>query len=287
MFAIRHILFPVDFSERSHSTVPFVATKARDFGAKVTMLAVVRPVIITGMEGASGVFAEPEELRFAVQSRLDEFAPNEFEGVTVERIAVVGDPADAIVEFVRLHQVDLVMMPTHGYGPFRRLLLGSVTAKVLHDVACPVWTDAHIETTAKHYQSRPLAILCAVDDSPRALDVMRWAGALAQQFGAKLHLVHTVPGTGTFLEAELGVEVELAMRERLEQKVKDLRKEAGIQATIHVAAGDVADRVRAEAERFNADLLVIGRGVLHETLGRLRTHAHSIIRHSPCPVISI
>ena len=76
MFAIRHILFPVDFSERSHSTVPFVATKARDFGAKVTMLAVVRSVIITGMEGASGVFAEPEELRFAVQSRLDEFAPN-------------------------------------------------------------------------------------------------------------------------------------------------------------------------------------------------------------------
>lgn len=287
MLAIRHILFPVDFSERSQATVPFVAAKARDFGARVTMLAVVRPVILTGMEAASAAFVDPEELRFAVQSRLDEFATDAFEGVTVERKAVVGDPADAIVEFVNLHQVDLVMMPTHGYGPFRRLLLGSVTAKVLHDVPCPVWTDAHVETTSKHYQSQPKAILCAVDDSPRAVEVMKWAGALAQQVGAKLHLVHTVPGTGTFLEAELGVEVELAMRERLEQKLEDIRKQAGIQATIHVAAGDVADRVRAEAERFNADLLVIGRGVMHEALGRLRTHAHSIIRHSPCPVISI
>ena len=74
---------------------------------------------------------------------------------------------------------------------------------------------------------------------------------------------------------------------RMEKKLDDIRKRAGIETTIHVAAGEVADRVRAEAERFNSDLLVIGRGVLHEKLGRLRTHAHSIIRHAPCPVISI
>ncbi len=287
MLSIRHILFPVDFSDRCHTAIPFVVAKARDFGAKVTMLAVVRPVVLTGMEAASATFVDPEELRFAVQGRLDEFATEAFAGIEVERIAVVGDPADAVVEFAKNHAVDLVMMPTHGYGPFRRLLLGSVTAKVLHDVGCPVWTDAHIEDTATHYHLKPRAILCAVDDSPRAVEVMKWAGELAKHQGAKLHLVHTVPGTGTFLEAELGVEVELAMRERLEKKLDDMRRAAGVEATIHVAAGDIADRVRAEAERFNADLLVIGRGVLHETLGRLRTHAHSIIRHAPCPVISI
>jgi hypothetical protein len=41
---------------------------------------------------------------------------------------------------------DLIMMPTYGMGSFRRHLIGSVTAKVLHDVACPVWTAAHVET---------------------------------------------------------------------------------------------------------------------------------------------
>lgn len=287
MLSIRHILFPVDFSDRSYATVPYVAAKARDFGAKVSMLAVVRPVILTGMEAASAAFVDPEELRFAVQSRLDEFAPDAFEGVDLERIAVVGDPADAIIEFAHLHQTDLIMMPTHGYGPFRRLLLGSVTAKVLHDVSCPVWTDAHVEHTPAHYHLKSRAILCAVDDSPRALEVMKWAAELSRHMGAKLHMVHVVPGTGTFLEAELGVEVELSMRDRMEKKLDDIRKRAGIETTIHVAAGEVADRVRAEAERFNSDLLVIGRGVLHEKLGRLRTHAHSIIRHAPCPVISI
>jgi nucleotide-binding universal stress UspA family protein len=42
-----------------------------------------------------------------------------------------------------------------------------------------------------------------------------------------------------------------------------------------------------EADTTSPDLIVIGRGVLHETLGRLRTHAYGIIRHAPCPVLSV
>ena len=36
-------------------------------------------------------------------------------------------------------------MPTHGFGPLRRFLLGSVAAKVLHDAQCPVWTSVHTD----------------------------------------------------------------------------------------------------------------------------------------------
>jgi hypothetical protein len=39
--------------------------------------------------------------------------------------------------------------------------------------------------------------------------------------------------------------------------------------------------------RHGADLVVIGRGVLNGTLGRLRTHAYGIIRQSPSPVLSV
>ncbi len=57
---------------------------------------------------------------------------------------MLGDPAQVITAFAHTQGVDLIMMPTHGYGPFRRLLLGSVTAKVLHDAECPVWTAVHM-----------------------------------------------------------------------------------------------------------------------------------------------
>jgi nucleotide-binding universal stress UspA family protein len=54
-----------------------------------------------------------------------------------------------------------------------------------------------------------------------------------------------------------------------------------------VAVGEVASAVREEADRHNSDLIVIGRGVLHERLGPLRTHAYGIIRQAPCPVLSV
>src|SRR4051812_8787795 len=155
MVAIRHILFPVDFSERCRAAAPYVRSMALEFGAKITMLSAVRPVALTGMEAGAATFVDPEELRFAAQGHLDEFLANDFDALELARKAVVGDPADCITEFAHNQNVDLVMMPTHGYGPFRRLLLGSVTAKVLHDVECPVWTGAHVEETPAHCRPRP------------------------------------------------------------------------------------------------------------------------------------
>ena len=92
------------------------------------------------------------------------------------RLTAVGDPAVKIAEFTRDNRVDLVMMPTHGHGLFRRLLLGSVTSKVLHDVHCPVWTAAHAEK--QHAQEMPRKILCALDGSDKSLALAQWAVGL-------------------------------------------------------------------------------------------------------------
>jgi nucleotide-binding universal stress UspA family protein len=54
-----------------------------------------------------------------------------------------------------------------------------------------------------------------------------------------------------------------------------------------VGTGTVPDVVREQAIEHGSDLVVIGRGVLQGTMGRLRTHAYGIIRNAPCPVISV
>jgi hypothetical protein len=73
------------------------------------------------------------------------FLQDEFAGVLLSRVLVEGDPATEIVNHAKNERIDLIMMPTHGHGPFRALLLGPVTAKVLHDAECPVRTTAHTD----------------------------------------------------------------------------------------------------------------------------------------------
>lgn len=285
MPSIKHILFPVDFSDRSNTAVPFVAEMARRNDAKVTLLAAVHLHYMEGLEGTPLI--DPQVILTGVKLQLDKAFLSDFAGLQVERVAVLGNAAQAITDFVAAHKVDLVMMPTHGYGPFRQMLLGSVTAKVLHDAHVPVWTSAHTGDAPDREHIRPSHILCAVDASSASIELMRWAGQFAKHLGATLRLVHAVPSIEAWPERTMDQEFEETLRENARRTIQNLEKAADIEVPICVGAGTVPDVVREEALQHKTDLVVIGRGALQETMGRLRTHSYGIIRHAPCPVLSV
>jgi len=288
MLAIKHILFPIDFSERCCGAAPFVDAMASRFGAKVTLISVAPPVMYAGMgEPAAPVFLDDDSLREDVQARLATAFTREFAHLPVERVAEVGDPAEVITRFAHTQGIDLIMMPSHGYGPFRSLLLGSVTAKVLHDAHCPVWTGAHMEDPPVKEHLACRNVLCAVDTTPKAAPLIEWAAQFAKDTGATMRIVHAISGIEGWPERQLDREFEEALRTEARSAIEKVERGVNVQAPLCVAVGDVAGAVREEARRHAADLLVIGRGLLHETFGRLRTHAHGIIRQSPCPVISV
>ena len=124
MSRIKHIVFPVDFSDRSNGVVPFVVEMARRHDAKVTLIAVARLPYDESPEASAIDATDPQLILDGVKSRLDSAYLSDFAGLTVERKAVLGDPARVITDFVAANKVDLVMMPTHGYGPFRRSCWG-------------------------------------------------------------------------------------------------------------------------------------------------------------------
>jgi nucleotide-binding universal stress UspA family protein len=288
MLNIKHILFPIDFSERCCGAVGFVESMANGYHAKITLLSAVQPFYYGAMgDPGGGVVVEPEELLRDRKETLNSSLTKEFAHLSVERVAELGDPAQVIVDFAHTNDIDLIMMPTHGYGPFRSLLLGSVTAKVLHDAKCPVWTAAHVAEPPFRHHIAYRNILCAVDGTPNSVPLMKWAGELAKDASATLRLVHVIPGMEGGLARQVDREFEEEIRKEARQTVEDLQESAGIKAPLCVTIGHVADRVREEARRHGADLVVIGRGTLHETLGRLRTHAYGIIRQSPCAVLSV
>ena len=192
-----------------------------------------------------------------------------------------------IAEYARQHGVDLIMMPTHGYGKFRSLLLGSVVSKVLHDADCAVWTAPHAEDPAmlRHLPCRN--ILVAVDRGVEQAPVLRRAVELAREFGATLRLVHAVPGAERQLSDTGGDEFSLFLLDAARKDMAKLQAAAGANLEASVVAGGVGRVVHQVALDNKSDLLIIGRGVMHETFGRLRTQSYEIIRQSPCPVLSL
>jgi len=285
MTGFRHILFPVDFSERCEGAVPFVESMARRFQAKLTLISVAQTHYLGTLDDPSAM--DPQAIIDAVHAHLNRSFADDFKGLPVSRITQLGDPGHVIAAFVKTHGVDLVMIPSHGRGPFRQLLLGSVTAKVLHDVECPVWTTAHTGTAPDLEHVKLKKILCAVDGTEQGVRLMQSASAFSKQVAASLRLVNVVPGIEAWPERRMDMEFEEGLRNHAKNRIEIQEQSAGIDAPLCVAVGAVADTVAAEAQRHGADLIVIGRGAAHATLGRLRTHAHAIIRQSPCPVLSI
>lgn len=302
MPSIKHILFPVDFSPQNCGIAPYVACMASRYGARVTMLHAIELSVppYPGWPAYGPMVDVPitEDMREQweqarqdmvdqANKRIDSFLNSEFQGIATTRLARQGASAEVIVAYAEKENVDLIMMPTHGYGPFRRFLLGSVTAKVLHDAQCPIWTSAHApERPAPPAGYR--TVLCAVDLTPNSRPLTQWAAEFAREQGAVLKLVHAVPAA----EPRAGVDIEggkwrVFLFDVAREELTKLQTEAGTNLEAVLEGGDVADVLRRVTEENHADLVVIGRGVIHEWFGRMRTHVYSVIREAPCPVISV
>ena len=195
--------------------------------------------------------------------------------------------AGSIVELAHSEKAGLIVMPTHGYGRFRRFILGSVTAKVLHDADCPVLTGAHIEQATPLETVSFRSILCAIDFDAAGEKAFRWATELAAEFQARLTLLHALPNI-QFTEMNYYDEsLPRLYREVAQQKSEELQRLMGTASEVILETGSVADVVRDAAMAKKSDLVVIGRHASAGLLGRLRTHAYAIVRESPCPVVSV
>lgn len=288
----KRILFPTDFSDRSKRAAEFVRSYALAFGAEVTILHVVDlPDYLFGVPEYAVV--PPGEIldaqRTKARKTLEEFLADEFEGITVHRVLAEGPPSREIIELSKQLGSDLIMMPTHGLGTFRRFVIGSTAAKVLHDAACAVWTDAHLEdpqplgTDATAIRS----IVCAPDLGDHSRELLEQVRDIATRTGADVSIAHAIPmievRPASYFDFDFNAHLAQEARDRLDK----LQEETGTRFRICIHGGEPADVLRQAALQHNADLMLIGRGHVKEGFGRLRNHSYSIINKSPCPVLSV
>ncbi len=288
MLTFSRILAPVAFSTRCEGAVQYAEALACHFHSELVLFHVVPPIPTYWCPDA--VVVSPEVTDEAIEqskAELDRFLGDGLKGINVKRVVEEGDPAQQIVDYAHNEKCDLIVMPTHGYGPFRRFLLGSVTAKVLHDAGCPVWTGPHMEEAPAYGKISFRRVLCAVDLGPHSRTVLEWAAGFAHEYGADLDIVHVIPMStvsvgGFYFDPEWRTHVVNEAHDRIEY----LREGLGTKGEVRVETGEVAHAVRTAADESHASLVVIGRGHAG-VLGRLRANAYAIIRESPWPVAAI
>jgi len=286
MIKISCILLPVDFSERCLGMTHYARALAEKYAAELILLHVINPVFVTPELGGAppATVAVPQWLITEKNKALEEFALAELAGLPVRRLVYEGIPEMQILEVAKSEEVQLVVMPTHGYGVVRRFLIGSVTAKVLDDLPLAVLTGVHMEKHAHDTKEEFAVVACAIDLKADSSQTLLSAAKLASDFAAKLAVIHVAPSNSGGLQSRMEefVTAELA---------KSNLSFAPGRIVSAVEGGDIAEIICGFAERVRADLLVIGRDHAEETggkaAGRLRSHTYAIIRQASCPVLSL
>lgn len=289
MLPFQRVLFATDFSPACDAVVPYVKEMKDRYDAELSVLHVsnVAPVVY----GEYGAFAAENlplytEVRKKACADLRRFVSERFAEDHPQVFLEDGEVGSVIEKVVKRERIDLVMMPTHGRGAVRRLLLGSATSKVLHDTCCAVWTGVHHAEPdyTPHLPYRQM--VCAVNFDKEAPALIAAADSIARKYRAELTLAHIAELPPNNYAVDLGP-YRKAVVDYTETELRRLRDEQGVEAKLELLAGPAAAGIREIALRHKADLLVVGRGQMHGTVRRLWSNLYSIIRESPCPVISV
>lgn len=289
MFSLAKILFPVDYSEHSIGMARYAIPLAEHFKSEVTLLHVLEPhyEVEQGTEDHRPLRELLAARREHAQQRVQAILCAELHCVPVRRIVLEGDIAETIIECARAEKCRLILMSSKGRGPFRRLLLGSITAKVLHDAACPILTGIHSIDAPTEDAINFRRILCAVDLNPQTANTLAWASQFAGEFKAKLSVVHVLPRLYSPGEGYFSRGWRMRVEDRAKREVEKLQRKVGSEGEVKLVGGDVAKSACALAKRLQADLLVVGRGKVSGANGRLPATTYAIIRQAPCPVVSV
>lgn len=299
---IRRILCPVDFSDASAHAVEHATAVARWYGARLTVLhvypSVGRPPTLPVPDAGGAHAPTPAEIE-AIRDRAAS-AVSADAGVMVHVSVVPGQPVGGIVEQARALPADLIVMGTHGAGGFERLILGSVTEKVLRKAPCPVLTvPPRAETTSTQPFKR---VLCAIDFSECSEKALAYAASLAKESGATLTLLHViewpwheppaptlegVPPAQARALMEYRTYLESSAASRIEAVAASVAP-GGPAPEAAVRFGKPYVELLALAREQGADVIVIGvTGRSALDIGFFGSTTNQVVRRATCPVLTV
>jgi nucleotide-binding universal stress UspA family protein len=301
MVEIRRILCPIDFSDFSRHALDHALAIAKWYKSTVTVLHVFSPAPVTTFGPGPVVFQpfvltaeDVEQLRADTKAFVDADSAS---GIAVDTLLREGNVAAEILDQATTMGADLLALGTHGRSGFERLVLGSITEKVLRKARCPVLTIPRRSPDA--VPAGPVffkRIVCAVDFSECSMHALQYALSLAQEADGSLTVVHVLApdvaaqvgiGEEHVSFAEWQRQHEAAARQLLEKAVPESAT-AYCKAESLLLRGKPWREILRVASDRQAELIVMGvQGRAAADLLFFGSTTQHVVRQAACPVLTL
>ena len=286
---VKNALYLTDFSLPSEAALPFAAAISRKYGAKICALHVLVPNLYgeTSPEmGALAIEAEEDTAREEIR-RVD----SQLSGLDHEVIVKIGAGVWPVVaQVIQDHQIDFLVIGTHGRTGAQKLVLGSVAEEIFRRSPVPVLTIGPAVRRAIHSGAHFHRILFATDFMPDAMSAIPYAISLAKENDAKLILMHVMPQPDPTKEDR---RFEMSVAEVMHHLYEIVPKDANLSSPPEavVEFGEASEQIIKAANKRNSDLIVLGvrsaRGHLGAATHLGRGIAHRVVVSSACPVLTV
>ena len=279
-----NILFATDFSAAASHAVPFVKKIARHFQSNLVALH-VKPPVVNPMTQPTTWQADIVAARVFDKKHRDELLDT-FAGINTEVMIEEGEIQSCLQSAIEKHNTDLVIIATRGRTGVAKVLLGSVAEEIFRTLPCPVLTVGPHSDPAK---ANIREILLATDFGSESQSAAAYAVSLAQEYQARLTLLHVVPERKPG-ELVSWFDVQESSKQLL-RKLVPAGAEAWCRPEYLVERGDPAERILDLANLRAVDLIVLGaqpeKGIPGAATHLPIATAHKVVAHANCPVLTV
>jgi len=230
-----------------------------------------------------------QQLRADAEEKLQQFAEcHARTEIRPQCFVQDGWVTDLILSQAEERAANLIVMGTHGLRGIDRLMLGSVTERVLRRARCPVLAvrkPAHHVISSVH-DPEPVHLrkmLLCTDFSDHAHRASEYAVSMAKEYGAELTLLHVLEDMPRSTDLESAEKVAKQMEESIVPKARE-----GCIVKVMVRIGKPYQQIIQLALEAQTDLVVMGvhgRGALDTAI--FGSTAYRVIQLGPCPVLAV
>ncbi|MBI3406504.1 MAG: universal stress protein [Acidobacteria bacterium] len=283
---LQNILFATDFSSSSEAALPYALSVARAYDSQVYVAHVIRPDLFQLVPAEDAAALQQSTRRHAEEQMAGLLISGRLRDVPHRVLIGEGPLWPVTLSFIEEHQVDLVVVGTHGRTGARKLLLGSAAEEIFRLAPCPVLTVGPHVTARPPEKARIRRLLLATDFSAQSERATTYGLSLAQEHQEHITLLHVVKDAGDLSERNHAVLKEFFTR-RL-QGIVPQSADLWCDPQIRVEFGDPAETILASALTEDADLLVLGIRRSGNFSGHLPpATAYKVVCQSRCPVLTV